>query len=122
MTEKISSVLNWERIKLRITSPSFNNVGLFIALVAMGTYFATQSPYYLSVRNFLNIGNAVAIRGTVAAGLTMVMISVGLDISIAGSAGGVRPGIPDGRSCAEAVVFELWGRLDAFEEVWSKEA
>ena len=48
--------------------------------------------------------------------------AVGLDISIAGSAGGVRPGIPDGRSGAEAVVFELWGRLDAFEEVWSKEA
>lgn len=83
MNEKLIARLDWESIKLRITSPSFNNVGLFIALIAMSAYFATQSPYYLSVRNFLNIGNAVAIRGTVAAGLTMVMISGGLDISIA---------------------------------------
>ena len=83
MNDKLIARLDWESIKLRITSPSFNNVGLFIALIAMGAYFATQSPYYLSVRNFLNIGNAVAIRGTVAAGLTMVMISGGLHISIA---------------------------------------
>ena len=80
MNEKLIARLDWENIKLRITSPSFNNVGLFIALIAMSAYFATQSPYYLSVRNFLNIGNAVAIRGIVAAGLTMVMISGGLDI------------------------------------------
>ena len=52
------------------------------------------------------------------AGVGVVM----LGILVAGSAGGGRPGVPDGRSGAEAVVFELRGDVDAFEEVQSKEA
>ena len=45
-----------------------------------------------------------------------------LGILVAGSAGGGRPGVPGGRSSAEAVVFELRGDLEAFKEVQSKEA
>lgn len=59
-----------------------NIIGLVVTLVAMGVLFTTLSPYFLTVRNLLNIGRAVAIRGVVAAGLTIVMISGGIDLSI----------------------------------------
>jgi ribose/xylose/arabinose/galactoside ABC-type transport system permease subunit len=60
-----------------------NTIGLLVTLLAMGALFSVLSPYFFSVNNFLNIGRAVAIRGIVAVGLTMVMISGGLDLSIA---------------------------------------
>jgi ribose transport system permease protein len=57
--------------------------GLVVTLVGMGVFFSIASPYFLSAENFLNIGRSVSIRGIAAAGLTMVMISGGLDLSIA---------------------------------------
>lgn len=62
--------------------PRLNIIGLALTLLAMGVLFSTLSPYYLTIRNLLNIGRAVAIRGIVAAGLTLVMISGGIDLSI----------------------------------------
>ncbi len=62
---------------------NLNVIGLVLTLLAMGVLFSTLSPYFLSVKNFMNIGRAVAIRGIVAAGLTLVMISGGIDLSIA---------------------------------------
>jgi len=59
------------------------DAGLVVTLIAMGAFFSIRSPYFLSVDNFLNIGRAVAVRGVVAAGLTLVMISGGLDLSVA---------------------------------------
>lgn len=68
--------------KLRFRLRSFDT-GLLITLIAMGVFFSTQSPYFFGVKNLMNIGRAVAIRGVVAAGLTLVMISGGLDLSVA---------------------------------------
>lgn len=59
-----------------------NIIGLTLTLLAMGVLFSTLSPYFLTVRNLLNIGRAVSIRGIVAAGLTLVLISGGIDLSI----------------------------------------
>ena len=68
------------RARLRLRSL---DAGLVITLLAMGAFFSLRSPYFLSVDNLLNIGRAVAVRGVVAAGLTLVMISGGLDLSVA---------------------------------------
>lgn len=62
---------------------NLNTVGLLVTLLAMVALFTILSPYFFDIDNFLNIGRAVAIRGIVAVGLTMVMISGGLDLSIA---------------------------------------
>jgi ribose transport system permease protein len=70
------------RRRLKFFLRSFD-AGLLITLVLMGIFFSTQSPYFLSVENFMNIGRAVSIRGVVAAGLTLVMISGGIDLSVA---------------------------------------
>jgi len=59
-----------------------NIIGLVVTLLVMGVLFSTLSPYFLTVRNLLNIGRAVSIRGIVAAGLTLVLISGGIDLSI----------------------------------------
>jgi ribose/xylose/arabinose/galactoside ABC-type transport system permease subunit len=59
-----------------------NIIGLAVTLLAMGVLFTTLSPYFLTVKNLLNIGRAVSIRGIVAAGLTLVLVSGGIDLTI----------------------------------------
>ena len=57
--------------------------GLLIALGALVIYSWQRSPYFFTVNNFVNIGNALSIRGLMAIGLTVLLISGGLDLSIA---------------------------------------
>lgn len=56
-------------------------LGIYAALVAG---LALMSPYFLSVNNFLNILLSVAIIGIISIGMTMLMISGGLDLSVGG--------------------------------------
>jgi ribose/xylose/arabinose/galactoside ABC-type transport system permease subunit len=58
-------------------------IGLIITLILVMVIASIASPYFLSVRNFLNIGQAISIRGIIAIGLTIVLITGGLDLSIA---------------------------------------
>lgn len=76
------SVLKARMVGLRFRLRSFD-AGLLVMLVGMGVFFTFQSPFFLSLDNFLNIGRAISIRGIVAAGLTMVMISGGIDLTVA---------------------------------------
>jgi ribose transport system permease protein len=100
-----------------------NTIGLLVTLLAMGALFSVLSPYFFAVNNFLNIGRAVAIRGIVAVGLTMVMISGGLDLSIAAvmAASGMltatllKAGQPDLVAVLGAVASAaLMGAINAF--------
>ena len=58
-------------------------LGLVITLLALMAIFTLKSPYFLTVRNWLNIGRAVSIRGVVALGMTVIMVAGGLDLSLA---------------------------------------
>lgn len=58
-------------------------LGLLMTLTLMMVLFSFLSPYFFSMRNFINIGHAISIRGLIAIGLTIAMISGGLDLSIA---------------------------------------
>jgi ribose/xylose/arabinose/galactoside ABC-type transport system permease subunit len=58
-------------------------IGLLITLGVLMAIFTIASPYFLTANNFLNIGQAISIRGLIAIGLTIVMINGGLDLSIA---------------------------------------
>lgn len=67
---------------LRLRRSDWMMLGLVVTLFGMIAFFSSMSPYFLSVRNFLNIGRAVAIPGIVAVGFTIVMIAGGLDLSV----------------------------------------
>lgn len=62
---------------------NWNIIGLIITLIIVMALASITSPYFLSVKNFLNIGQAISIRGIIAIGLTIVLITGGLDLSIA---------------------------------------
>lgn len=57
-------------------------IGLAAAIVAAIAVFAIASPYFFDLKNFYNIGRAVAVYGIVAAVSTIVLVSGGLDLSL----------------------------------------
>jgi len=63
------------------------NLSLMIALVIMVALIATQTEYFFSPRNLLNIGQNMAVVGLIAVGMTVVIVSAGLDISVGSIAG-----------------------------------
>ncbi|MEP3276698.1 MAG: ABC transporter permease [Stappiaceae bacterium] len=63
------------------------NLSLMIALVVMVALIASQTEFFFSARNLLNIGQNMAVVGLIAVGMTLVIVSAGLDISVGSIAG-----------------------------------
>ncbi len=63
------------------------NLSLMIALAIMVAIIASQSEFFFSPRNLLNIGQNMAVVGLIAVGMTFVIVSAGLDISVGSIAG-----------------------------------
>ncbi|MDT5026335.1 MAG: hypothetical protein QOE61_2761, partial [Micromonosporaceae bacterium] len=42
------------------------DLGIYVALIGLFVYFAAASPYFLTQRNLLNVGAAVAVTGVLA--------------------------------------------------------
>lgn len=62
---------------------SGNNVlGIVIALVALCLDLAIASPVFLTSSNFLNVFQQISINFVVAVGMTFVIISGGIDLSV----------------------------------------
>ncbi len=62
---------------------SSNNVlGIVIALAALCLDLAIASPVFLTVSNFLNVFQQISINFVVAVGMTFVIISGGIDLSV----------------------------------------
>lgn len=57
-------------------------LGLLGALILMLTVFSVLSPVFLSYGNFINIANQTAIISVLAFGMTLVMLSGGIDLSV----------------------------------------
>ncbi|MEK8129550.1 ABC transporter permease [Paenibacillus filicis] len=55
---------------------------LLILLVAVLVFFSFQSPYFLSVDNFLNVMNQMTEIGLIAIPMTLVIISGAMDLSV----------------------------------------
>lgn len=53
-----------------------------IALLVIGVGFALMSPEFLSHGNLLNVGRQAAVLAIVACGMTMVIISANIDLSV----------------------------------------
>lgn len=55
---------------------------LLLFAVGLAIYFTFASPYFLSLRNFMNILSSVSVVGIIATGMTLVMITRGIDLSV----------------------------------------
>jgi simple sugar transport system permease protein len=55
---------------------------LYVAFAILLVVFSLASPYFLSLDNFLNIGRQTALVSIIAVGMTFVIISGGIDLSI----------------------------------------
>jgi ribose/xylose/arabinose/galactoside ABC-type transport system permease subunit len=65
-----------------LMSASSDTIGLAAAIVLAIIVFSIASPYFFDLKNFYNIGRAVAVYGIVAAVSTIVLVSGGLDLSL----------------------------------------
>lgn len=107
--------------------------GIFLALVILCVLIALLTPNFLSVRNLLNIGRQVSLLGIMAIGMTFVLITREVDLSVGsiyaltGLASGMLivanwpliPAIGAGLALGAAVGFvngwlSTYGRLPSF--------
>ncbi|MBV9490057.1 MAG: ABC transporter permease [Verrucomicrobia bacterium] len=56
--------------------------GVFLFLILLILFFAAQNPRFLSVRNVFNILTDVSIYGIMAVGMTLVILTAGVDLSV----------------------------------------
>lgn len=61
---------------------TFAQFGIFAALVILVFFFAIQSDVFLTVDNGLNILRQVAVIGICAVGMTFVLLTGGIDLSV----------------------------------------
>lgn len=66
----------------RRTADRLLDLGIYVALVALVLYFWQASPYFMTQRNLLNVGAAVAVTGVLAAGMTIALIAGQLDLTV----------------------------------------
>ena len=59
-----------------------NNARLMVALAILAAIVAYASPYFLTEKNVVNVGQAVAVLGILVIAETIVVISGGLDLSV----------------------------------------
>ena len=60
----------------------YEKIAPFVALLVLFVASSALSPYFLQVKNLLNILRQVSYTGTIALGMTFVIISGGIDLSV----------------------------------------
>ncbi|MFC5401208.1 ABC transporter permease [Cohnella soli] len=63
--------------------PLPNGTGLFVLYLALIIFFGMSSPYFFTTGNFINILNNASVLGIIAIAMTFVIISGGIDLSVA---------------------------------------
>ena len=58
---------------------------LVMFMAAMIIFFTFSSPYFFALKNFMNILSSVSIVGIVATGMTLIIITRGIDLSVGSS-------------------------------------
>ena len=56
-------------------------ISLVVAIILLGIVFSSISPYFLTIKNIVNLGHYMSIIGILAAGCTVALIIGALDIS-----------------------------------------
>ncbi|MCC2593267.1 ABC transporter permease [Tessaracoccus sp. OS52] len=60
----------------------WDKVGIFAVLILLCAFMAIMAPAFLSVDNGLNVARSVSINAILAAGMTMIIITGGIDLSV----------------------------------------
>lgn len=60
----------------------FSRYGIYIVLIVMAAFFSAASQAFLTSENIFNILRQVAVVGTAAVGMTFVMLTGGIDLSV----------------------------------------
>lgn len=55
---------------------------LILFTIGMMVYFSSASQYFLSIKNFMNILSSVSVVGIISTGMTLVIITKGIDLSV----------------------------------------
>ena len=81
---------------------NFRELPIFLYIVGMLIVFSIIIPGFFTARNFINISRQIAVVGILSMGMTLAILTAGIDLSVGSilsfaiSIGGM--GIPDGRS------------------------
>jgi ribose transport system permease protein len=65
----------------------FLDLGIYAALIVLFIFFSQASPYFLTERNLVNVGAAVAVTGILAAGMTIALVAGQLDLTVGANVG-----------------------------------
>ncbi len=57
-------------------------VGTLVGLFLLGALLSTLSPFFLTTSNLLNVMEQTAINAVIAVGMTFVILSAGIDLSV----------------------------------------
>jgi ribose transport system permease protein len=60
----------------------WDRVGILVVLAALVALMAAIAPNFTTVDNLLNIARSISINATLAAGLTFVILTAGIDLSV----------------------------------------
>ncbi len=72
----------WRRLALSHSFEWLSAAGLAVALVVLMVVISTQTPFFFTQGNFINVGRAAAETGIVAAAMTLVLVCAELDLSV----------------------------------------
>jgi ribose transport system permease protein len=61
---------------------SLGQYGIVWGLLAMSVALTILSPYFLSQRNLLNVARQSSVNAVIAAGMTIIIVSGGIDLSV----------------------------------------
>jgi len=70
------------RKKFRFELFKIREIGVLIALILLSLIFSLLSPYFLGVNNLLNIVRQISLTGIMAVGMTMVIVTGEIDLSV----------------------------------------
>jgi ribose/xylose/arabinose/galactoside ABC-type transport system permease subunit len=73
-------------LPVRIATYAGGRGGAFLILVLLVVVFSLLSPHFLTDRNLLNILRQVAVVGVLAIAQTLVIVTAGIDLSVAATA------------------------------------
>ncbi|MFO7881820.1 MAG: ABC transporter permease [Kosmotogaceae bacterium] len=77
-----SSKIKAPKLKLDFKALLKGELGLVIILVALLVFFTMMSPYFLNMRNLLNISRQVSVTLIIAVGMTFVILIGEIDLSV----------------------------------------
>lgn len=61
---------------------NWNDMGIIVTLIAMVVFFSVFTKSFFTLRNFTNVARQISVTGICAVGMTMVLLTGGIDLSI----------------------------------------